>query len=173
MIACFDVYYPPDESSDTARQANAAAILFEDWDTESIVDRIVVTCEDVGDYEAGRFYQRELKPLLTLVDQIQPPIDTLIIDAYCHLSSEGAPGLGAHLHEALPSAPIVIGVAKNRFRDTKHAIELLRGESQRPLFVTSIGIDYQLAADRIKSMRGNHRFPTLLKEVDSLSRSDQ
>lgn len=64
-----------------------------------------------------------------------------------------------------------MGVAKNRFRDTVHAAEIYRGNSKRPLFVTSIGVDYQRAAAHVQSMAGAHRLPTLLKTVDRLSRN--
>jgi len=93
-----------------------------------------------------------------------------VIDAYCHLSEAREPGLGAYLHETLPENSIVIGVAKNRFRDTNHAIEVRRGGSDRPLFVSSIGVDYATAAEHIHSMSGPHRMPKLLKAVDRLCR---
>jgi deoxyribonuclease V len=64
----------------------------------------------------------------------------------------------------------IIGVAKNRYRDSAHAFELLRGESKRPLFITAIGIDYEGAALHVASMAGDSRIPTLLHAVDRLSR---
>lgn len=164
MIACFDVHYEKD-------LAIAAAIVFNHWSDESIVDHFVVRCKSGGQYQAGSFYQRELGPLLEVIRQFDDPIQTYVIDAYCHLSADGSPGLGEHLHKELSGDIQVIGVAKNRFRDTNHAIELLRGDSDRPLFVSSIGIDYQAAASHIQSMFGEHRIPTLLKRVDRLARS--
>ena len=86
-------------------------------------------------------------------------------------SSNGrAPGLGDYLYRSLPEHAVVIGVAKNRFRGTDHAVEVIRGDSKRPLFVSAIGIEYQAAANRIQSMAGRHREPTLLKAVDRLCR---
>ena len=164
MIACFDVHYEKD-------LAIAAAIVFNHWSDESIVDHFVVRCKSGGRYQAGSFYQRELGPLLEVIRQFEEPIHTYVIDAYCHLSADGSPGLGARLHQELSNEIQVIGVAKNRFRDTSHAIEVLRGESDRPLFVSSIGIDYQAAANHIQSMSGEHRIPNLLKSVDRLARS--
>lgn len=163
MIACFDVHY--DDHS-----AVAAAIAFRGWDDETIVDQHIVNVKNVGEYRAGRFFERELKPLRELLPLITHPLHYYVIDAYCHLSQDLDPGLGAYLKEHLPADAVVIGVAKNRFRDTNHAIELYRGSSDRPLFVTSIGVDYPCAANYIKSMAGNYRIPTLLKLVDSLSR---
>jgi deoxyribonuclease V len=163
MIACFDVHYENDF-------AIAAAVVIENRRDEKPVSQYTVRCEDVEDYQAGSFYQRELKPLQKVLQEIESAIDVFVIDAYCHLSDQKAPGLGAYFHELLPKEAIVIGVAKNRFRDTTHAVELYRGESQRPQFVTSIGVEYLVAAERIREMGGKHRVPTILKAVDRLCR---
>lgn len=166
MIACFDVHY--DNNS-----ANAAGIMFHQWDDETPAEQLTIRVSDVGDYRAGSFYERELKPLREILSLITCPVRHFVIDAYCHLSDDGSPGLGAYLYELLPADSIIIGVAKNRFRSTSHAFELFRGNSKRPLFITSIGIDYQCAAGHIKSMAGEHRMPTLLKTVDRLSRGGE
>ena len=166
MIACFDAHY--DDCS-----AIAASIVIHRWEDEITVDQFTVKVADVGDYRPGRFYERELKPLHELLPLISYPVRYFVIDAYCHLSDDGSPGLGAHLHQLLPDDSVVIGVAKNRFQDTRHAVELFRGDSNRPLFITSIGIDYQAAADHVKSMAGEHRIPTILKTVDRLARNGE
>lgn len=166
MIACFDAHYDDDS-------AIAAAIVIHHWEDEITVDQFTVNVADVGDYRPGSFYERELKPLHELLPLISCPVRYFVIDAYCHLSDGGSPGLGAYLHELLPDDSVVIGVAKNRFRDTRHAVELFRGNSNRPLFITSIGIDYQSAADHVKSMAGEHRIPTILKTVDRLARNGE
>jgi len=163
MIACFDVHYLDDHT-------NAAAVLFNDWSDAIALDQIALRFGPANEYVAGSFYQRELNPLLSLIGRLKPEIDTFVIDAYCHLSDDGDPGLGQYLHEQLPDDKIVIGVAKNRFRRTKHAAELMRGGSIRPLFISSIGIDYESAARNIESMHGKNRIPTLLKLVDQISR---
>jgi len=164
MIACFDVYY--DQNS-----AYAAAIVFSDWADTLPDEHYELEIHDIGEYKPGSFYQRELKPITELIDLIPAPIKYFVIDAYCHLSDSYDPGLGQYLFQKLPPESVVIGVAKNRFRATTHAFELCRGGSKRPLFITSIGIDYRLAADCIKSMAGDHRIPLLLKKVDNLSRA--
>lgn len=92
-----------------------------------------------------------------------------MIDGYCHPSKEERAGLGAHLAEDLPGEPVVVGVAKNWLQRSDHAVEVFRGDSERPLFVTAIGLEYEVAASRIGSMHGPFRVPTLLKEVDRLS----
>lgn len=164
MIACFDVHYQQDT-------ATVAAILFENWSDSEFVDQSVLQIDGVGDYEPGKFYQRELRPLLSLIAKISAPIDTYVVDAYCHLDASGTPGLGAYLHQQLPINSTVVGVAKNRFRETNHAQEVLRGESSRPLFVTAIGVSNPVAGDWLRIMDGKHRIPTLLKRVDQLCRT--
>ncbi|PKN30756.1 MAG: endonuclease V, partial [Deltaproteobacteria bacterium HGW-Deltaproteobacteria-21] len=49
--------------------------------------------------------------------------------------------------------------------------EVFRGRSKSPLYVTAAGMDPSEAAGHIRSMHGGHRIPTLLKQVDRLSRS--
>ena len=163
MIACFDVYY--DQSC-----AYVAALTFSDWADTLPNEQYELEIHDIGEYNPGSFYQREYKPIKEIIKMIQAPIKYFVIDAYCYLSDSYDPGLGEYLFQKLPPESIIIGVAKNRFRNTTHAFELCRGGSDRPLFITSIGIEYRLAADRIKSMAGDHRIPMLLKTVDRLSR---
>ena len=164
MIACFDVYYDQN-------RAFAAAVTFSDWADTLANEQYQLEIQDIGEYQPGSFYQRELKPIVEIIKLIQTPIKYFVIDAYCHLSDSFDPGLGEYLFQTLPPESVIIGVAKNRFRNTTHAFELFRAGSGRPLFITSIGVDYQFAADCIKSMAGDHRIPMLLKTVDRLSRT--
>jgi len=163
MIVCLDVHY-----FDNA--AHSAAVCMERFASTYSSAQYTAVTEDVGEYEAGKFYLRELPPLLKVIEKISEPIEGFVVDGYCHLSSEKTPGLGAHLLAALEDDVWVVGVAKNRFRDSDHAVELMRGGSSRPLFITSIGIDYDSAAERIAEMAGEFRMPKLLKEVDRLAR---
>ncbi|WP_245872852.1 hypothetical protein [Deinococcus planocerae] len=87
------------------------------------------------------------------------------------MGSEQRPGLGWHLWEALAGRVPVIGVAKSRFHGTPGETEVFRGTSRSPLFVTSVGLPLEEAKGDIRGMAGAHRIPTLLKEVDRLSRS--
>jgi len=164
LIACFDVHYQDDV-------AYAAAVLIEQWTDAEPVDQFLISCDGVEPYQPGSFYQRELRPLGELIQQLPETVDCFVIDAYCHLSADHDPGLGDYFHKLLPQGSVVVGVAKNRFHETTHAVEVLRGESQRPLFVTSIGIEYSLAADSIRLMAGRHRMPTILTAADRLCRS--
>jgi len=163
MKACLDVHYKE-------QAARAAAIVFDDWAAATPVVEYSAVVTESGQYEPGRFYLRELAPLLAVIQHIAEPIEVFIIDAYCYLSAHGTPGLGAHLYAAINERASVIGVAKNRFRDSDHAEELFRGGSNRALFVTSIGLPQKVAALKIASMAGRFRIPTLLKAADQLTR---
>jgi len=62
-------------------------------------------------------------------------------------------------------------VAKTNFASNKeNKVELLRGKSMKPLYITSIGIDIEEAKENISKMSGEYRFPTLLKELDKLTK---
>ena len=115
-------------------------------------------------YEPGRFYQRELPYLLGALARFTPQL--VVIDGNVWLANH-TPGLGARLHAEI-GVPVV-GVAKNPFRGAP-AIAVVRGASAKPLHVTAVGIDPQLAADRVRAMHGEFRIPTLLKRADSLAR---
>lgn len=162
MIACLDVYY-----RDVG--ACAAGIVFHDWSDANAFDERTVHLADVQPYEPGQFYRREL-PCLLAVLRVLPPIHTVIIDGYVWLGSAAKPGLGAHLYEALNREVAVIGVAKTKFRGADQAREVSRGSSKRPLFVTTAGIDPDLAAELIGTMHGDFRIPSLLARVDYLCR---
>ena len=109
--------------------------------------------------------------LLTLMSEVNlDTITAIVVDGYVTLGSAQKPGLGMHLYEAIDRAVPVIGVAKNRFADTSEACEVFRGNSQSPLFVTSVKMPLAVAKANIEGMHGEHRIPTLLKKVDQLCR---
>ena len=167
MIVAIDVYYQGELS------ARAAAIAFTSWDAEAPVREWVTTVTEVGAYEPGDFYRRELPCILEVLRVVQQDIDevtAVILDGYVWLDGEGRRGLGAHLFAELDESVPVIGVAKNPFAGNTAAVAVLRGESRRPLFVTSAGVDVEDAAAQIEQMHGPYRLPTLLQRVDALSR---
>lgn len=166
MLTALDVQYTHDGDG----AAHAAAVVFDGWHSEASVAEYTSVQSPVSDYEPGRFYQRELPPLLQVLRQIKEHVQTIIIDGYCHLSTDGAPGLGAWLAEALPEPVPIVGVAKNPYRGSAHAISVLRADSKRPLYVTAIGMDLPTAADHVAGMAGAFRIPTMLKRVDTLAR---
>ncbi|GIJ47184.1 endonuclease V [Virgisporangium aliadipatigenens] len=156
-----DVYYPE------AGGATAALVVAGDPGFADPLAEHVVRLEEVAPYQPGAFFEREL-PALEAVLAVADPVELLVIDGYVTLDPQGRPGLGAHAHERF-GVPI-IGVAKTSFRGATHAIEVLRGDSARALYVTAAGMDAQVAADLVRNMAGRHRMPDALKRVDHLSR---
>ncbi|UBV45317.1 endonuclease V (plasmid) [Deinococcus taeanensis] len=162
LKACVDVDYREQE-------AVSACLLFETWaagqPTRTLVERVA----PVAPYVPGSFYLRELPCLLAPLRQVTALIDTVIVDGYVWLDQEGRPGLGAHLYDALEQQLPVIGVAKSAFRGAP-AVEVRRGDSTRPLYVTAAGMNPRQAAEHIQEMHGAHRLPSLLRQVDQLCR---
>jgi deoxyribonuclease V len=133
MIFAVDVNYPDNK-------AFVAGILFEDWQDPEPLRQITTEIVSVAEYEPGQFYKRELPCILEILAQLESLPDIIVIDGYVYLGSAQKPGLGKYLDEAIEHKSIIIGVAKNRFEDTPVAAEIFRGDSQRPLYVTAIGI---------------------------------
>ena len=163
-IFCMDVDYRDD-------YAIAAGILFDDWQSEETLQEITVKIDEVMPYESGQFYKRELPCLLKLINQMESLPDIFVVDSFVYLDDDLKPGLGAYLYKEFKEKVPVIGVAKSNFKDCSLAMEVLRGESKSPLFVTSAGIELDIAAQYINDMHGEFRNPTLLKKVDSLCRT--
>jgi deoxyribonuclease V len=82
-------------------------------------------------------------------------------------------GLGGYLHEALDKKIPIIGVAKTCFQSNKDTvIEVFRGESKNPLYVSAIGYDLEKAAQEVKEMFGDFRLPYLLKLMDQKTKEE-
>ncbi len=164
MNACVDVDY-------RGQLAVAACILFDDWKAGTEAARFKASVSPVAPYVPGQFYRRELPCLLRVLEKVQTPLETIIVGGYIWLGNETKPGLGAHLYEALSRRSSVIGVAKNKFIGGDPATKVFRGTSDRPLFVSAVGIELEKAATYIEKMHGHFRIPTLLKLADRLSRT--
>lgn len=161
-MKCFalDVGYREEVGSVTA------GVCFHTWEAEeSLWEALVRSTTVPAPYEPGSFYKRELPCLLLLIQQV-PSVDVLIIDGYVDLQDRK--GLGRYLYEATGTP--VVGVAKTVFHGHSGVVEVLRGESARPLFVSAAGVDLNQAASGVRAMSGPFRIPTLLKRVDALSR---
>ena len=65
----------------------------------------------------------------------------------------------------------MIGGAKSRFRTATHALAVVRGSSERPLFVTAAGMPAADAADLGRRMADRHRLPDALRRADTLART--
>jgi len=162
-IACVDAAY-------TEKTTVAACVLIREWRDEEPAGEFVTRLPPSPAYEPGRFFRRELVPLLRVLAEAGLEPDTVVIDGYVWLGPEEKPGLGAYLFRALGERTKVIGVAKNRFGDGRSAFHVYRGKSRKPLYVTAAGIPLPEAARAIGQMHGAHRIPAILKRVDALCR---
>ena len=124
----------------------------------------------VPPYGPGEFYLRELPPIRAVLGGLgdHGQAGLIVVDGYVDLDPDGRPGLGAYVHAEF-GVP-VIGVAKSMFKPATHAIPVLRGESERPLFVTSAGMPRTAAAEMVSRMAGSFRLPDALRLVDALAR---
>lgn len=163
MILALDAHYREDNSG------RAAAIVFHDWDDEQPTAEHIVEFTGAAAYKPGVFYERELPGLLEVIEKVEERPDIIIVDGYAWLGEDN-PGLGARLWEALKRRVPVIGVAKSEFRGAP-AVELVRGKSWRPVYITAAGMDAEQAARAIESMPGDHRIPQMLQRADRLART--
>lgn len=165
MILAIDVHY---------KEVNAkvVGVLF-DWEDEKPKEIITTEVHEVEEYQSGQFYKRELPCILELFKQIDiTDIEAIIIDGHCYVSNDKKLGLGAYLYEALERKIPIIGVAKKSFHNTeKVSNPVYRGNSKVPLFVSSIGIDIEFITNKVLKMYGNYRIPTILKQLDRLTKS--
>lgn len=153
--------------------ANAASLSFQNWNDHQPIKSHKNLIQNIEAYEPGKFFKRELPCLLeSLKNYDLKKVDTIIVDGFVWLNSDRKKGLGAYLFEALDEKIPIIGVAKRKFHGENIFMKTIeRGESKNPLFITAEGIELQQAANLIMSMHGKFRIPTLLKEVDKLSRA--
>jgi deoxyribonuclease V len=164
-IAVVDVAY-------TADAAGVACVLADSWLTAAAQTEIsrCFACAPAA-YVPGEFYKRELPLLRAVIDDLRPLPAVIVIDGYVWLGADGAPGLGAHLFEALQSAIPIIGVAKTQYRGDTWSERICRGKSRKLLYVTAAGVDGATAARLISGMHGEHRIPTLLQRADRVARA--
>jgi deoxyribonuclease V len=162
-MACVDVGY-------NNSAARAACVTFGDWEDADSIGEYTLDIDQVEPYVPGQFYRRELPCLVAVLNQLPESPAVIVVDGYVWLDDKDRKGLGHHLYDALQQSVPVIGVAKTEFSGATQAVEIHRGSSTRPLFVTAVGVEPDVAADYIRRMHGNSRIPTLLKRVDTLSR---
>lgn len=162
MIAFTDVHY-----RDT--DATAACVIADRWDQAQPTREWTRVVSPIAPYEPGAFFKREL-PCLLEVLRGAPPLTHVVIDGYVWLDANRTPGLGARLHEALGGAVVVIGLAKTAYQGSTFALPVRRPGSEKPLFLTAIGVDEAAALSLVQRLHGDHRLPSLVKRVDSLAR---
>jgi deoxyribonuclease V len=162
--AILDVHYEP-------TIAHAACVVFEHWSDERPVTTHRLQVPGVRPYRPGRFFERELPPLLAILEATNENFDHIIVDGYVYLEDD-AVGLGGRLYESLPRSCAVIGVAKKPLAIADQFEAIHRGRSSKPLFVSAIGLDAGAATTAIASMHGPHRIPTLLHLTDRIARGN-
>lgn len=162
MILAFDTYY------DNAGKAKTVCLAFDRWEAEAPLQIHTAYLDHVAEYTPGEFYKRELPCILDLFHRLPyADVEAIVVDGFVYLDDERKPGLGAHLYQALHERIPVIGVAKTNFASIDQLKKpVLRGESQKPLYVTAIDMDIHTAAQYIQRMAGDYRLPTLLKQLD-------
>jgi deoxyribonuclease V len=134
---------------DVAYDSMASAVagaLIRSWEAQD-ASQMRVGRLPPASYESGAFYKRELPLLLCFISDFDEPFEALVIDGYVWLDANHLPGLGGHRFSSLGRSIPVIGIAKTRYRNDTLSIPVLRGESRRPLFVTSAGIHAKRAAE--------------------------
>ncbi|MEZ0128697.1 endonuclease V [Flavobacterium sp. LBUM151] len=167
MILAFDTYY-------FDGKAKTVCLEFEKWNESENFKIHTEIIDNVEEYIPGEFYRRELPCIMSLLNQIDlKTVDVIIVDSFVYLDDEKKYGLGGHLYEKLNKEIPIIGVAKTNFASIeKDKIDILRGDSQKPLFITAIGIELDDVVQKVASMAGEFRIPTLLKELDRLTKEN-
>jgi deoxyribonuclease V len=166
MILALDVYYRDNTTK-------AVGVLF-NWEDFQPIKIIIEFIDQVEEYIPGKFYKRELPCLLKIIEKINiNEIEAIIIDGYVYIDNDLKYGLGAILWETLNKQIPVIGVAKTSFFRNKQTIkEVNRGVSKKPLYVSTIGYNINKAVEKIKDMKGEFRIPSILKELDIITKEE-
>lgn len=166
MLLAIDVHYK-------TTYAKAVGVLF-DWGDESPQRIITDIVNDVAAYEPGQFYKRELPCILQLLKQVNlNTLEAIIVDGHVFVDNNKTFGLGGHLWRALDEKTPIIGVAKRAFHNTEQvSTPVYRGESNNPLYISSIGIPEEAVLEKIKLLHGDYRIPTILKILDQYTKED-
>lgn len=159
MNAILDVAY-------RERSAATACVAFERWTDDRPHAVSTFSMQGIADYVPGRFFERELPCLIDALDRVDRKFEVVVIDGFVHLKPPRIKGLGYHLAESMGYPVAVIGVAKNPLTIADRFIPLRRGHSRKPLFVSSINMPVQQAAELIAGMSGEYRIPTLIRIAD-------
>lgn len=165
MILAFDTYY-------FDGKAKTVCLEFTEWNQSENFKVHTEIIDNVEEYIPGEFYKRELPCILSLLNKMDlTNLEVIIVDGFVYLDDEKKYGLGGHLYEKLNKEIPIIGVAKTNFASIeKDKKSLIRGESAKPLYVTAIGIELEEAFKKVESMAGEFRMPTLLREMDRLTK---
>ncbi|WP_262494690.1 endonuclease V [Flavobacterium davisii] len=165
MILAIDVYY-------INEIAKSVGVLF-DWKDIHPQEVIIDIKEGVAEYVPGEFYKRELPCIEALLKKIPlEKIKIIIIDGHIYVDDSLKYGLGGYVWELLEKKIPIIGVAKNAFHsNTSTVVPLYRGESKKPLYVSAIGMEITEAVTHLQNMQGDFRIPSILKELDTITKN--
>lgn len=163
MILAVDVHY---EGS----TAIVAGIAFNSWLDSKPEISYKSSVKDVLEYNSGAFYKREMPCILALLEEHKLVPNTIVIDGHVYLDDSKKPGLGKYLYDHFQGSLNVVGVAKKGFIGLGDDHKVLRGNSQKPLYITSAGLDLLKVKRDIINMHGEYRIPTILKLADSMCR---
>ena len=158
--------------NDAEHKAHMAGVLLDKHTDDSIIGFITADVENIGEYEPGSFYKRELKGVGAIIDKLNyAKIDLVIVDGFAKFNDGIHKSLGEYVNN-LYRIP-VIGVAKKwcefcKIEDT----EIYRGKSKAPLFVTTVGYDNNKAKQLVEEMYGDNRIPYSIKLVDAIARKN-
>lgn len=175
MIVAFDTYYYNGYSYTVGG-------VFENW-TDKKVSYYVTSkreCID-AEYVSGELYKRELPCIMQCIKMLNlDNIDTIIVDGFVWLTTDGTDttlALGMRLFNALKEEYkrediTIVGIAKTSFHwDIPGSVEIKRGESKTPLYITCSNkeetIKYALL---VQEMYGEYRLPYIIKAVDTKTR---
>ena len=174
MLLALDSYYKDDI-------CNTSLIVFNKEESKTIYADTIYT-KVTSEYIPGEFYKRELpgiKKILKKFIKEQPElwsqIHAVIVDSYITLKvgDKEWDGLGAYVNKFLDKIKqhkIIYGVAKSKFGECDEiSCKVYRGKSKNPLYVQTTAAPI-VAGHTICYMHGKYRIPTMLKEVDRLSR---
>jgi deoxyribonuclease V len=164
IYAAVDVHY-------RRETATTALVEFSDFSSCSISRSLIQACDISAPYIPGKFYLRELPCILKILKKAKRHYKIIIIDGFVFLRKPMVFGLGGYLAKALNYQTAIIGVAKNHLNQAQGFVEVTRGSSSRPLFVSACNMEPETAGALIKHMYGRFRIPYILKITDKLSRN--
>ena len=176
MIIALDTYYYDGDSYTVGG-------IFDSWVADKVSYYVTSKRECIdAEYKPGELYKRELPCIMQCLSMVNlDNVDTIIVDGFVWLSDDGKTlkaGLGQKLHETLSFLHgkdiTIVGVAKNKYHsEIPHCYEIKHGlESDKPLYVTCSNPNYAEHYSLLVSrMHGDYRIPTILKAVDTKTRS--
>lgn len=161
MILALDTYYYSNSSL-------TVGIWFDDWRSNNL-NRIEYSwCNHFESYVPGQFYKRELPGILDFIDLYGlNDVDIVILDGF--INTPNGPGLGLLFYESLgsPNNLNIVGIAKSYYEGIESISErVFRGNSKKPLYIQTYGLDIQEVGKKVRKMRGKNRIPKLLKILD-------